>query len=87
MAFLCRSNRISPAIVGTSDDVGKLASFWLSGGDVPETDAEYPNLLRGWRAELVGIPLYEIYAGKRALRVQEPGDEMPLGLCNVDPDC
>ena len=63
MAYLCRNNRIAPSIVGTSDDVGRLAAYWISGEELPESDAEFPNLLRGWRAEFVGTPLYEIYAG------------------------
>lgn len=86
MAYLCRNNNIAPSIVGTSDDVGKLASFWLSGETLPETDEDFPNLLKGWRAEFVGDPLYHIYAGKRALRVQDPRDEMPLALCDVEPE-
>lgn len=86
MAFLCRNNDIAPAIVGTSDDVGRLASYWLSGEELPESDEEFPSLLKGWRAEFVGEPLYHIYAGKRALRVQDPSNEMPLGLCDIEPN-
>lgn len=85
MSYLCRTHNISPAIVGTSDDVGRLASYWLSGSQLPEGDPEFPQLLRGWRAELVGEPLYHIFSGKRALRVQDPEDEMPLSLCDVEP--
>lgn len=84
MSYLCRSNQIAPAIVGTSDDVGKLASYWINRRDLPETHAEYPNLLRGWRREFVGDPLYEIFIGRSALRVQDPHDEMPLSLCKIE---
>ena len=83
MSYLCRSNQISPAIVGTTDDVGRLASYWMSGQKLPESDEQFPNLLRGWRAEMVGKPLYEIFAGRRTLWVQHPQDEMPLALCDV----
>lgn len=86
MSYLCRTKSIAPAIVGTSDDVGKLASYWLQGTRLNEEDESFPNLLRGWRAEFVGKPLYEIYSGKKALRVQNPRDEMPLSLCDLDPD-
>lgn len=85
MSYLCRTHDISPMIVGTSDDVGRLASYWMSGIELPESDPEFPHLLRGWRAELVGQPLYHIFAGKLALRVQDPEDEMPLSLCDVEP--
>jgi ribonuclease D len=82
-AYLCRSHNISPAIVATTEDVGRLASYWLSKHPIAESDPEFPNLLKGWRAEMVGKPLYEIYSGKRTLWVQNPSDEMPLALCDV----
>lgn len=84
MSYLCRTNNIAPVIVGTSDDVGKLASYWLDKKTLSEDDPNYPNLLRGWRADLVGEPLYHIFTGKRALRVGNPRDDMPLELCDID---
>lgn len=86
MSYLCRSNKIAPAIVGTSDDVGKLASYWINDRKLEEDHDEYPNLLRGWRREFVGDPLHEIFCGKLALRVHDPSDDMPLSLCEVDND-
>lgn len=86
MSYLCRTHDISPTIVGTSDDVGRLASYWMSGTKLDESDPDFPHLLRSWRGELVGQPLYHIFSGKRALRVQDPQDEMPLSLCDVEPD-
>ncbi len=86
VSYLCRTHNISPMIVGTSDDVGRLASYWMSGIELPENDPEYPQLLRSWRGDLVGTPLYQIFSGKRALRVQDPEDEMPLSLCDVEPN-
>ena len=82
MSYLCRSNSISPAIVGTSDDVGKLASYWLQGNG--EDGDELPQLLKGWRGEFVGKPLYDVFRGKKALRVLDPTQEMPLGICEVE---
>ncbi len=86
MSYLCRTHNIAPPIVGTSDDVGRLASYWLSRVELDESDPEFPQLLRGWRAELVGEPLHHIFSGKRALRVQDPQDEMPLSLCDIEAD-
>ena len=83
MSYLCRTHSISPTIVGTSDDVGRLASYWMSGAVVDESDPDYPQLLRGWRGELVGRPLYDIFSGRLALRVQDPQDDMPLSLCDA----
>ncbi|MEM7478109.1 MAG: HRDC domain-containing protein, partial [Planctomycetota bacterium] len=84
MSFLCRNNEIAPAIVGTSDEVGRLVSYWLRGKELSEDHSDFPNLLRGWRKDFVGDPLYEIFLGKRALRVEDPSSEMPLSLCEVD---
>jgi ribonuclease D len=86
MGYLCRSHQISPAIVGTSDDVGQLASYWLADSKLPDDDPGLPNLLKGWRGELIGQPLYEIYCGRKTLRVNQPSDEMPLALCEVPQD-
>lgn len=83
MSYLCRTESIAPAIVGTSDDVGRLAAYWLHGAPLDETDEEFPSLLRGWRADLVGMPLKSIFDGKRALRVVDPSNDMPLGLCDA----
>lgn len=83
MSYLCRSNQISPAIVGTSDDVGQLASYWLSATELDEEGPGQPNLLKGWRGDLVGKPLYDIYRGKKTLWVHSPAEEMPLALCVV----
>jgi ribonuclease D len=87
MSYLCRTHNIAPAIVGTSDDVGRLASYWMDPKTTAESmgDQDDPlTLLVGWRGELVGKPLYDIYLGKKAMRVQDPTDEMPLMLCDVD---
>lgn len=84
MSYLCRTHHIAPSIVGTSDDVGRLAAYWIDGRELDEDHPGFPNLLKGWRRKFVGDPLHEIFAGKRALRVQDPRDDMPLALCSVD---
>ena len=84
-------NNIATAIVGTSDDVRDLIVYWLDGG-APEAvgeaisgeeAGEVPSLLEGWRGELVGHPLHDIFTGRKALRVIDPLDDMPLGLCDT----
>ncbi len=86
MSYLCRVHGIAPAIVGTSDDVGRLASYWLDPTTTPESDDEDEPLalLEGWRGDLVGKPLYDIFSGRKAMRVQDPQDDMPLVLCDID---
>ena len=86
MSYMCRVHGIAPAIVGTSDDVGRLASYWLDPATTPEADDEDEPLalLEGWRGELVGKPLYDIFTGRKAMRVQDPQDDMPLVLCDID---
>ncbi|MFO1064537.1 MAG: HRDC domain-containing protein [Pirellulales bacterium] len=83
MAYICRCNNIATAIVGTSDDVRDLIVYWLEGG--PESGLDVPSLLLGWRGDLVGRTLLEIFKGEKALRVIDPLDDMPLGLCDMDP--
>ncbi len=84
MAYICRCHNIATAIVGTSDDVRDLIVYWLDGGD--DSGAPPPNLLTGWRGTLVGQPLHDIYTGRKALRVLDPLDDMPLGLCDTNLD-
>ena len=86
LAYLCRTHSIAPQIVGTSDDVGKLVSYWSHRSTLPEEHEDYPALLKGWRSELVAEPLFDIFSGRRALRVQDPRDDMPLSLCEVKPE-
>lgn len=85
MSYLCRVHEIAPGVVGSSEDVGKLASYWMYRDELPEGDSEYPTLLTGWRGDLVGVPLCEIFSGKKGLRVQDPSEDMPLALCDIDP--
>ena len=81
MAYICRCHNIATAIVGTSDDVRDLIVYWLDGSE--ESGGEVPSLLLGWRGELVGEPLHDIFTGRKALRVLDPLDDMPLGLCDT----
>lgn len=81
MAYICRCHTIATAIVGTSDDVRDLIVYWIDGGE--DGGGETPSLLLGWRGELVGQPLHDIFTGRKALRVLDPLDDMPLGLCDT----
>ncbi len=83
MSYYCRNESIAPAIVGTSDDVGRLIAYWLHGENADEDSEQFPNLLRGWRRTLVGDPLHDIFSGKKAMHVVDPNDDMPLGLCDA----
>lgn len=84
MAYICRCQNIATAIVGTSDDVRDLIIYWLEGGE--DGGGEVPSLLLGWRGDLVGQALHDIYTGRKALRVLDPLDDMPLGLCDTSDD-
>lgn len=81
MAYICRCHNIATAIVGTSDDVRDLIVYWIEGGD--DGGGDPPSLLLGWRGDLVGQPLHDIFTGRKALRVLDPLDDMPLGLCDT----
>ena len=82
MAYICRCHNIATAIVGTSDDVRDLIVYWMEDRQSQDPD-DMPSLLLGWRGELVGHALHDIYTGRKALRVLDPTDDMPLGLCDT----
>jgi hypothetical protein len=59
-----------------------LIVYWMDDGE--DKQEQPPSLLLGWRGELVGQPLHDIFTGRKALRVLDPTDDMPLGLCDTN---
>ena len=78
LAYICRTKRISPAIVATSDDLRDFVKYRL---DPKNEDAEPPCLTVGWRAEIVGKELDELLTGKLAMVLDDPNSEMPIKFC------
>ena len=73
---VCRERSISPAIVGTANDVRVMAAWRLGLIDLPQA----PDLAQGWRAEMVGALIEQVLDGTVAIRVDDPRSDQPLSL-------
>lgn len=74
IACISRQHKLSPAIVGNSDDVKDLLAYELT----PRRGSPKPNLLEGWRGEIVGKSFKKILDGKLAIRVADVTEDQPL---------
>jgi ribonuclease D len=74
IACISRQHKLSPAIVGNSDDVKDLLAYELT----PRRGTPRPNLLEGWRGEIVGKSFKKILDGKLAIRVADVNEDQPL---------
>ena len=61
LAYICRTKRIAPAIVATSDDLRDFVKYRL---EPQSEDAPPPSLTLGWRAEIIGKELDDLLAGR-----------------------
>lgn len=78
LAYICRTKRIAPAIVATSEDLRDFVKYRLD----PKNEAAYPpSLTVGWRAEIIGKELDELLTGKLAMVLDDPESEMPIKFC------
>lgn len=78
LAYICRTKRISPAIVATSDDLRDFVKYRL---DTKNDGSAPPSLTVGWRAEIIGRELDELLAGKLAMVLDDLESEMPIKFC------
>ena len=78
LAYICRTKRIAPAIVATSDDLRDFVKYRL---DPKSDDAPPPCLTLGWRAEIIGKELDELLAGRLGMVLDNPTSEMPIKFC------
>lgn len=74
IACISRQHKLSPAIVGNSDDVKDLLAYELT----PRRGSPKPSLLEGWRGEIVGTSFKKILNGKLAIRVADVTEDQPL---------
>ena len=80
ISVVCRQQNIAPTIVGTANEIRKLAAWRLGMIRLNEK----PDLAEGWRAKLVGDLIDQVLAGSIAIRVGDPRSDMPLELKPVD---
>ena len=76
LSVVCRKQKIAANLVGTAQDLRKLAGWWL--GILPKSDT--PDLMQGWRAEVVGSVIDQALNGKLALRVDKADAKNPLTI-------
>ena len=78
LAYICRTKRIAPAIVATSDDLRDFVKYRLD----PQSDGTPPpSLTLGWRAEIIGKELDDLLAGRMGMVLDNPISEMPIKFC------
>jgi ribonuclease D len=81
LAYVCRTKKIAPAIVATSDDLRDFVRFRLD----PQLDSTPPpSLLVGWRAGIVGKYLDELLAGELAMVLDDLQSETPIKFCRPE---
>ena len=81
LAYICRTKRIAPAIVATSDDLRDFVKYRL---EPQPDDAPPPSLTLGWRAEIIGKELDELLAGRLGMVLDNPSSEMPIKFCRPE---
>ncbi len=80
LTSICRRQSISPALVGTTQDVRDLIAYHLK----LDTGDETPALATGWRAKIVGQKIEQLLNGDLSLRISDPHSEAPLSFDPVD---
>ncbi len=75
MAFICHHKHIAPMLVATADD---LRDFVLYRLDRDADQSNPPDLLRGWRADIVGRDLDDLLEGKIGIVLENPHSEIPI---------
>lgn len=80
-SVVCRDLNLATGLVGTVQDVRKLAAWHLKLDDPSEPP---PRLARGWRGEIVGATIQEMLAGKWAISIDRPLNDQPLRLIEVE---
>ena len=77
---VCKTENIAPNIVGTAQDVRTMAAWRLGMIDLKEK----PELVTGWREQIVGQLIDRVLDGTIAIRVDDPKSDNPLRLEYLD---
>jgi len=75
LGSICRRAHLAPNLVGTPRDIRRLVSYRT--GDRGE-GRQPPKLARGWRQEFVGRLFDDLLAGRKSVRIGDPGSGYPL---------
>jgi ribonuclease D len=76
LAHCCAQHKVAPGLLGTTSDLKSLVRWYTQG----QSEAERPELARGWRHEVCGAALVDVLAGHVALRVADPRSDVPVTL-------
>ena len=76
LGSVCRHAELAPNLVGTPGDIRELIAYRSGQGD--RRRGEVPRLERGWRAEVAGRLFDDLLAGKKSIRIEDPGSDHPL---------
>ena len=77
LKIVCKQEKISATIVGTSQDIRELAAWRLHN---KKSSGPKPLLATGWRAEIIGQLMEKMLDGSVAIRVGNPKSDQPLVL-------
>jgi ribonuclease D len=72
----CAQGKVAVGLAGGSNDLKDLIRWHLEG----QPEGQTPDFLNGWRAEICGNTLLDVLTGRRALRIVDPGAEIPVAL-------
>jgi ribonuclease D len=78
----CAQNKVAVGLVGATGDLKDLTR-WHSEGSPEE---RRPALAKGWRLDVCGRTLLDVLEGRLALRVVDPGSDVPVALERVSAD-
>lgn len=76
LAQSCAQKRIASPLVANMADIKQLIRWFLEG----RPESETPALLQGWRADICGKLMLDVLEGRVALRVTNPGSDLPIAL-------
>ncbi|MDR0521280.1 MAG: HRDC domain-containing protein [Planctomycetaceae bacterium] len=74
LGSICKRERMAPLLVGSPNDVREWIAAEL--GTLPQNVV--PRLSSGWRKELVGTLLADLFYGRKSLQINRCGTEEPL---------
>ena len=76
LGCVCREHLLAPTIVGTVQDVRDLVAYRMGAVKM----LEEPDLMKGWRAEIIGQTLDKLLKGETAIRIVDPNSDQPLSF-------
>jgi ribonuclease D len=79
MNVVCHQNKIAPGVFATTSELRMVAAWHLGMTKKPQN-----RLTSGWRRDLLEPILKGILDGKIGIRVEQPNQDAPLVLFQID---